>query len=152
MHPLRSCPHSTYYLPDPPSHGLATPGGRTRLSGKTKSPPGTLPGAHLLVRASFSFRGRLLRLAQNVAVPPTTPLPEQRAPAPQIVQGTKQLRHSQGGKAGGEAGLLMPTKTVAVFRSGSWSCGRNTDIPGAGRTADLAVRALLSNRSEPGPS
>lgn len=88
-------------------------------------------------------------MAQNVAVPPTTPLPEQRAPAPQRVQ---RLRHSQGGKAGGEAGLLMPTKTVAVFRSGSWSCGRNTDIPGAGRTADLAVRALLSNRSEPDPS
>lgn len=113
-------------------------------------PPGTLPGAHLLVRASFSLRGKLLRLAQSVVVPPTPPLPEQRAPAPQRVRGTERLRHSQGGKAGGEAGLL-PTKMVAVFRSGSWSCGRSTDIPGTSRTAASAVRALLSNRPEPGP-
>lgn len=46
-------------------------------------PPGILPGAHLLVRASFSLRGKLLRLAQSVAVPPTTSLPEQSASTPE---------------------------------------------------------------------
>lgn len=34
---------------------------------------------------------------------------------------------------------------VAVFRPGSLSSGRNTDIPGTGRTAARAVRAGLSN-------
>lgn len=44
--------------------------------------------------------------------------------------------------------MLMLTKMVAVFRPGSWSCGRNTDIAVAGRTAALAVRALISNHRE----
>lgn len=49
------------------------------------------------------------------------------------------------------AGMLLLTKMVAVFRPGSWSCGRNTDIPIAGRTAALAARALISNHREAHP-
>lgn len=45
----------------------------------------------------------------------------------------------------------MLTKMVAVFRPGSWSCGRNTDIPVAGQTAALAARALLSNHHQVHP-
>lgn len=81
---------------------------RTQLPGSQPAQPphqsetGKEPSAHLLVGASFRLRGRLPRLVQNAALPPTTPQPEKRASEPQRAQRTRQTVEAPPKRKGGE--------------------------------------------------
>lgn len=137
--------------PSPAPRGTQPPGTLPSLPAQQlhQSETGKEPAAHVLVGASFSLSGRPLPLVRSVAVPPTTPQPERRAPDPDRSLRSRLLRRSQRGKEGrraGEAEQLTPTKMVAVFRPGCLSSGRNTDIPVTQRTSAPAPRADLSNR------
>lgn len=160
--PSRVCPHSTSYLPDPPSDCLDTPGGQSQRRGKTKSLPGVelcpRPGKQLKKKRQERARRTPIggggRQPQRAAtsIGSECGYPAHRPSARQHGRARKArpLKHSRG-EARREAGLLTPTKMVAAFRPGSWSCGRNTDIPVAGPTAARVVRALLSNCAAASP-
>lgn len=69
-----------------------------------QSETGKEPAARLLVDTSSSLRRRLFRLVQSVALPPTTPRAEKRAPEPQRAQRSEQRRRRRQRKAGGGSG------------------------------------------------
>lgn len=131
--------------PQPPSLELRLPDlASLRARPLHQSETGKEPAARLLVDTPSSLRRRLFRLVQSVALPPTTPQAKKRAPEPQRAQKSEQRRRRRQGKASGGSGTrLTPTRMVAVFRPGCLSSGRNTDIPGPGRSATVGRARIL---------